>query len=61
MKIDVDGTEQKIIEVSETVKNRQLKSMIIEVSDNSEPAIGCPENWFKVEMERNVGRGRENF
>lgn len=55
LKIDVDGAEQNIIGgMLETVKNRRLKSIIIEVSDKSELAIQqfFLENGFKVEMER---------
>lgn len=55
LKIDVDGAEQNIIKgMSETVKNRRLKSVAIEVSAQSELAIRqfFMENGFKVKMER---------
>jgi FkbM family methyltransferase len=55
LKIDVDGAEQEIIKgMLETVKNRRLKSVVIEVSDQSEFAIRqfFMENGFEVEMER---------
>jgi FkbM family methyltransferase len=55
MKIDVDGAEQEIIKgMLETVKNWRLKSVVIEVSDQSELAIRqfFMENGFEVEMER---------
>jgi FkbM family methyltransferase len=55
LKIDVDGAEQDIIHgMAETVKNRRLKSVAIEVSDQSEPAIQqfFMEHGFKVERER---------
>jgi FkbM family methyltransferase len=55
LKIDVDGAEQDIIKgISETVKNRRLKSVAIEVSDKSELAIQqfFLEHGFKLERER---------
>ena len=40
IKIDVDGAEEGIIlGMRETVKNEKLRSVVIEVSDESEPAI----------------------
>jgi FkbM family methyltransferase len=40
IKIDVDGAEENIISgMTETVKNERLRSVVIEVSDQSEPAI----------------------
>jgi FkbM family methyltransferase len=55
LKIDVDGAEQNIIKgMSETVKNRRLQSVAIEVSGQSELAIRqfFMKNGFKVKMER---------
>ena len=40
IKIDVDGAEQSIISgMAKTVRNPKLKSVVVEVSDKSEPAI----------------------
>ena len=40
IKIDVDGAEESIISgMTETVQNKKLRSVVIEVSDKSEPAI----------------------
>ena len=40
IKIDVDGAEESIIlGMTETVKNERLRSVVVEVSDESEPAI----------------------
>jgi FkbM family methyltransferase len=55
LKIDVDGAEQDIIKgMSETVRNRRLKSVAIEVSAQSELAVRqfFMENGFKVKVER---------
>ncbi|OGR25437.1 MAG: hypothetical protein A2139_07420 [Desulfobacca sp. RBG_16_60_12] len=44
IKIDVDGAEESIIlGMTETVKNEKLRSVVIEVSDKSEPAVS---NFF---------------
>lgn len=64
LKIDVDGAEQDIIKgMSETVKNWRLKSVVIEVSDKSEPAIRqfFLESGFKVDMERKWAEGEKVF
>lgn len=58
IKIDVDGAEQSIISgMSETVRNKKLKSVVVEVSDKSEPAIieFFEKAGFKVELERRLG------
>jgi FkbM family methyltransferase len=55
MKIDVDGAEQSIISgMAKTVRNPKLKSVVVEVSDTSEPFItGFFENaGFKIVCER---------
>jgi FkbM family methyltransferase len=55
IKIDVDGAEQSIIAgMSETVRNKKLKSLVVEVSDQSELAITrfLEQAGFRVEMER---------
>jgi len=55
IKIDVDGAEQSIISgMSKTVQNRKLKSVVVEVSDKSEPAITefFEKAGFKIEFER---------
>jgi FkbM family methyltransferase len=55
LKIDVDGAELDIINgMSETVKNRRLKSVAIEVSDQSELPIRqfFMENGFKLDRQR---------
>jgi FkbM family methyltransferase len=56
IKIDVDGAEENLVfGMAETVQNPKLRSVAIEVSDKSEPAIT---NFFKnagfiIEFERN--------
>jgi FkbM family methyltransferase len=55
IKIDVDGAEQSIISgMSDTVRNRKLKSVVIEVTDKSETAITefFEKAGFKIEFER---------
>jgi FkbM family methyltransferase len=55
IKIDVDGAEQGIISgMSETVRNKKLKSVVVEVSDKSEPDITefFEQAGFKREFER---------
>jgi len=55
IKIDVDGAEQSIISgMSATVRNKRLKSVVVEVSGQSEPAITefFAEAGFKIEFER---------
>jgi FkbM family methyltransferase len=55
IKIDVDGAEQSIIAgMSETVQNPRLKSVVVEVSDKSEPGITefFAKAGFKIEFER---------
>jgi FkbM family methyltransferase len=55
IKIDVDGAEQSIISgMSETVRNKKLKSVVVEVSDKSELAITefFEKAGFKIEFER---------
>jgi FkbM family methyltransferase len=55
IKIDVDGAEQSIISgMSETVQNEKLRSVVIEVSDKSEPAITdfFHQAGFTIEFQR---------
>ena len=55
IKIDVDGAEQNIISgMSETIRDRRLKSVVVEVSDKSEPAITefFEKAGFQIEFER---------
>jgi FkbM family methyltransferase len=64
IKIDVDGAEQSIISgMSETVQNEKLRSVVIEVSDKSEPAVT---NFFRqagfiIEFERRLAGGGETI
>ena len=54
IKIDVDGAEESIISgMTETVKNKKLRSVVIEVSDKSEPAISnfFHKAGFRIEFE----------
>jgi FkbM family methyltransferase len=55
IKIDVDGPEQSIVSgMADTVKDKRLKSVAIEVSDTSEPSITkfFQEAGFKIDLER---------
>jgi len=55
IKIDVDGAEESIISgMTETVQNKKLRSVVIEVSDKSEPAIAkfFQKAGFRSEFER---------
>jgi FkbM family methyltransferase len=55
IKIDVDGAEESIISgMTGTVQNEKLRSVVIEVSDKSEPAISNFFNQagFRIEFER---------
>jgi FkbM family methyltransferase len=55
IKIDVDGAEQSIISgMSETIKNQRLKSVVVEVSETSEPFITkfFDQADFKIDFER---------
>ncbi len=55
IKIDVDGAEESIIlGMTETVQNKKLRSVVIEVSDKSEPAISdfFHKAGFRIEFER---------
>jgi FkbM family methyltransferase len=57
IKIDVDGAEESIIlGMTETIQNKQLRSVAIEVSDKSEPAIiNIFHNaGFRIEIERKL-------
>jgi FkbM family methyltransferase len=61
IKIDVDGAEPEIIlGMTETVQNKRLKSVVVEVSDNSEPAITefFERAGFKIEFERRFDDGK---
>ena len=60
IKIDVDGAEPEIIlGMTKTVKNRRLKSVVVEVSDKSEPAITefFEKAGFTIEFERRFDDG----
>jgi FkbM family methyltransferase len=64
IKIDVDGPEQNIISgMSETVKNKRLKSVVVEVSDKSELPITkfFEEAGFKIGFERKWQEEGEYF
>jgi hypothetical protein len=64
IKIDVDGAEQSIIlGMSETVKNKRLKSVVIEVSETSELPITkfFEEAGFKIDFERRWPEAEINF
>jgi FkbM family methyltransferase len=64
IKIDVDGPEQSIISgMADTVKNKQLKSVVIEVSDTSELPITkfFQEAGFKIDFERRWEGKESNF
>jgi FkbM family methyltransferase len=64
IKIDVDGAEQKIISgMSEVVKNKRLKSIVVEVSDKSELPITkfFEEAGFKIGFERKWQEEGEYF
>ena len=55
IKIDVDGAEESIISgMAETVKNKKLRSVVIEVSGKSEFAISnfFQKAGFRIEFER---------
>ena len=55
IKIDVDGAEESIISgMTETIQNKKLRSVVIEVSDKSEPAISSffHQAGFRIESER---------
>ena len=60
IKIDVDGAEPEIISgMTDTVKNRRLKSVVVEVSDKSESGITefFEKAGFKIEFERRFDEG----
>ena len=67
IKIDVDGAEESIISgMTETVQNEKLRSVVIEVSDKSEPAISnfFHKAGFRIELERILeaeGAGYKNI
>jgi FkbM family methyltransferase len=57
IKIDVDGAEESIISgMTETVQNKKLRSVVIEVSGKSEPAISkfFHDAGFRIEYERTL-------
>jgi hypothetical protein len=63
IKIDVDGAEQSIISgMSETIKNQRLKSVLVEVSETSEPFITrfFDKADFKIDFER-IFEGEETI
>lgn len=60
IKIDVDGAEKEIIAgMAETVQNKRLKSVVVEVSDQSETGITefFERAGFKIEFERRFDDG----
>ena len=60
IKIDVDGAEPEIIlGMTKTVKNKRLKSVVVEVSDKSESAITkfFEKAGFEIEFERRFEDG----
>lgn len=61
IKIDVDGAEQKIISgMTKTVQNKKLKSVVVEVSDESESGISefFDQAGFKIEFARRFDDGQ---
>lgn len=61
IKIDVDGAEQEIIlGMAKTVKNKRLKSVVVEVSDKSESDITefFEKAGFQIESERRFDDGK---
>lgn len=64
IKIDVDGAEESIISgMADTVKNKRLKSVVIEVDDTSEFFITkfFQEAGFKIDSERRWDAKERNF
>jgi FkbM family methyltransferase len=64
IKIDVDGAEERIISgMTETVQNERLRSVVIEVSDKSEPAISdfFRKAGFRIEFERAFKTEETNY
>lgn len=67
IKIDVDGAEESIISgMTETVQNKKLRSVVIEVGDKSEPAIShfFHKAGFRIKFERALttdGTGFKNI
>jgi FkbM family methyltransferase len=64
IKIDVDGPEQSIISgMADTLKNKRLKSVVIEVSDTSGPPITkfFQDAGFKIDFERRWEGKERNF
>ncbi len=67
IKIDVDGSEESIIlGMTETVKNERLRSVVVEVSDESEPAVVAffKQAGFIIEVEhifKGDGAGYKNI
>ena len=67
IKIDVDGAEESIIlGMKETVKDERLRSVVVEVSDESEPAIleFFKKAGFVIELEHKFkadGAGYKNI
>jgi FkbM family methyltransferase len=67
IKIDVDGAEESIISgMTETVKNERLRSVVVEVSAKTEPAISdfFHKAGFMIEFERIIetdGAGSKNI
>jgi len=64
IKIDVDGAEESIISgMTETVQNEKLRSVVIEVSDKSEPAISnfFHKAGFRIEFERTFKTEGANY
>ena len=64
MKIDVDGAEERIISgMTETIQNKKLRSVVIEVSDKSESAISnfFHQAGFRIEFERTLTTDGTNY
>jgi len=64
IKIDVDGAEESIISgMTETVKHKGLKSVVVEVSDKSELPITkfFEEAGFKIDFERRWAEEEKNY
>ncbi|MDO9533582.1 MAG: FkbM family methyltransferase [Deltaproteobacteria bacterium] len=67
IKIDVDGAEESIISgMTETVQDKKLRSVVIEVTDKSEPAISnfFLKAGFRIEFECSLttdGTGYKNI
>jgi FkbM family methyltransferase len=64
IKIDVDGAEESIIlGMTETVKNERLRSVVVEVSDQSEPVMVefFGRAGFKIKLEHKFKAGGDGY